>query len=106
MRGAETVTVLPAGGRDSYGDPTGGDAAGRDIPGCLVADGADTERVSRGRDTVTSDFVVYTPTGEDLDPLAQLEVRGRVCEIVGRPFVWRRGNRDVGTVIRANVVEG
>ena len=79
-----------------------------DIAGCGVAAGTTLDPNVDARDMVVSDFTVYAPAGADVEPHDRVIVRGFVCEVVGRPFVWRSPFTGwaPGLVVQANVVEG
>lgn len=78
------------------------------IGGCAVADGGSVEVPEPGRDAVDSDFDVFMPAGTDVTAADRLEVRGLVCDVVGRPFLWRSPftGWEPGTVVRCKIREG
>lgn len=108
----ETVTIVRTtpGGTDPYGDPLPSTVERIPIVGCAVADGAaSSEPAMPGRTPVVSDFLVLPPAGSpQVLHTDQLEVRGLLCEVVGRPFEWRSPftGRVFGSAVRANVAEG
>lgn len=115
VSGGETVTVLrdSLAGPDAYGDQLPHTTQRIPVPNCAVAPGssaggAGVEPVELGRATVISDFVVYAPAGVEVRHTDRVEIRGQVCEVVGRPFQWQNPftGDPVGVVVYANVGEG
>jgi hypothetical protein len=79
------------------------------VPGGAVTGSRNPEPTREGRaETVVTDYAVYTPPGADVTPYDRLRVRGRVCEVVGRPADWRNPLTGwaPGLVVSVNVVEG
>lgn len=108
----ETVVVQTAG---AVTDPYSGDPATDwdsptelEVPGCGIADGGSLEPLQDSRNAVESDFDVIMPPGTAVTSSDRLVVRGRVCEIVGRPFDWRNPftGWTPGLIVRAKLREG
>ena len=82
----------------------------RTVPNVLVADGGSVEPERDARDSVDSDFDLIFQQPIDSLPTAQerVVVRGLVCEVQGRPFLWRwPGSGDeAGMVVKVKIREG
>ena len=82
----------------------------RVVSNVLVADGGSTEPEQDARNAVDSDFdlifqppVTTAPTAQD-----RVKVRGLVCEVVGRPFLWKwpGSGEEAGMVVKVKIREG
>ncbi|NUR79980.1 MAG: hypothetical protein HOQ21_05990 [Dermatophilaceae bacterium] len=110
----ESVVVRTAG---TVTDPYSGQAVPswdatpieRTVDNVLVADGGSTEPQQDARNSVDSDFDLIFQAGS-VPPSAQdrVVVRGLVCEVAGRPFLWRwpGSGDDAGTVVKVKIREG
>lgn len=111
----ETVVIVRTtpGGKDPYGDPLPSTVERIPVDGCIVADGAEgswaAEPAVPGRTPVTTDYLVLPPAdAPEVLHTDQVEVRGLLCDVVGRPFRWHNpltGTR-YGQTVRANAAEG
>ncbi|MGV0793023.1 hypothetical protein [Mycolicibacterium sp. XJ1819] len=112
---AETVTITPAGGRDSDGDPVA-DGAPFDVRAWEVAPGNTMERYGIGGDLDVVDFTVFLPlrirdtdaggyvsTVSKLTEEFWITVRERQCR--GRAQEWESGGRG-GVVVLAHSATG
>jgi len=112
----ETVTIVRTGpgGTDPYGDPLPSTEERIQVEGCIVADGATSaafglEPVLPGRTPVVTDYLVLPPAdAPEVLHTDQLEVRGVLCDVVGRPFRWDNPltGTAFGQMVRANAAEG
>ncbi len=109
----ETVTRLRAATTvDPYSQESSADwsqpPAELDFPGCAVAASGSSEPLQTAREAVDSDFDVFMPADADVTPQDRLVVRGLVCEVVGRPFVWSSPftGWTPGLVVQASIREG
>lgn len=112
MLPGETVTVLSPGGRlDPYSQETVYDDWDNPIPvdvdNVLVGSGGSSEPLLDARTPVDSDFDLFFQT---LDPIPvtsanRVSVRGLVCDVAGRPFLWRMSGVG-GWVVKAKIREG
>jgi len=75
---------------------------------CGVYPSASLEPVASDRNAVLSDFDIYTETTVDVIATDRLELRGLLCEVVGRPNFPHHPMTgwDPGGVIQAKIVEG
>lgn len=109
----ETVTVLTAG---SVFDPYSGESTpswdesptGVEVPGVGVAQGGSIESPEVARESVESDFDLIFPPDAVVAAANRVVVRGLVCEVAGRPFLWRNPftGWTPGLVVRAKIKEG
>jgi hypothetical protein len=110
---AETVTITPAGGRDSDGDPVE-DGTPFDVRAMEVAPGNTLLRFGIGGDLDTVDFTVFLPlrirdgeeyvsTTEKMTEDFWIHVRGRDCR--GRAQEWNSGGRG-GIAVLAHSATG
>lgn len=109
---AETVQVLTG---VAATDPYSGEATGLDWSTpterdelCAVADGGSTEPLQDARNSIVSDFDLIFDHNPEVSPAERVRVRGLICDVVGRPFLWRSPftGWEPGTVVRVKVVEG
>lgn len=109
----ETVTILTAGyDTDPYSDdlvqswewsPT--EVV---VPNVAVAGGGSLEPVDDTRNAVDSDFDLYFPADVEVTASNRVIVRGLVCDVAGRPFLWRNPftGWTPGLVVQAKIREG
>lgn len=73
-----------------------------------VADSGSVEQILDGRTPVDSDFTLYFDTTVDVTPQDRIRVRGLVCGVTGRPFLWRSPltGWQPGTVVQVKIREG
>lgn len=108
----EPVDVLSAG---TTTDPYSGEpVASWDTPTTVtvehvaVAAGGSLEPLQDARNSVTSDFDLIFPPDAAVASTSRVVVRGLVCDVVGRPFLWRSPFTDwaPGLVVNAKITEG
>lgn len=84
-------------------------------PGCAVWETGSEEpveasrvRSSADRDPVRSDFTASLPPDADITSQDRVLIRGLVCEVSGRPFVWTNPftGWTPGMIVRAKIQEG
>lgn len=109
----ETVTVQTAG---TATDPYSGDSepswdaepteVGVEHVG--VADGGSLEPAEMARNEVDSDFDLIFPPDATVTAQNRVVVRGLVCDVVGRPFLWSSPftGWTPGLVVKAKIREG
>lgn len=109
----ETVTVLTAGTlHDPYSDtdePSWDiDPTGVDVDHVAVADGGSLEPTETARNAVDSDFDLIFPPDAVVTAQNRVVVRGLVCEVAGRPFLWSNPftGWTPGLVVKAKIREG
>ncbi|WP_213452889.1 DUF4082 domain-containing protein [Rhizomonospora bruguierae] len=112
----ETVTIVRSApsGVDPYGDPLPSTVERIPIGRCIVADGATSsaaglEPATYGRDPIVTDYLVLPPADAPaVLHTDQVEIRGLLCDVVGRPFFWRNAltGTAFGSQFRANAAEG
>ena len=75
---------------------------------CGVYPSSSMEPLADDRNAVVSDFDVYTETTVDVIAGDRVEVRGLLCDVVGRPNFPHHPMTgwDPGGVIHAKIVEG
>ena len=110
----ETVTVQTAG---TVTDPYSGQpvpswdvplAAEVPVENVGVADGGSLEPLQDARNAVVSDYDLLFPPTAVVTSSNRVVVRGEVCEVVGRPFLWRNPftGWTPGLVVQATLSEG
>ena len=86
----ETVVIVTAG---TDADPYSGDTATTgsefEVSGVGVADGGSTEPLQDARNSVEADYDLYLPPDAEVARTSQIRVRGDLCDVVGKPFLWR-----------------
>lgn len=111
----ETVVIVRTspGGKDQYGDDLPATVERIPVDDCIVADGAEgswaSEPAVPGRTPVTTDYLVLPPAdAPEVRHTDQIEIRGLLCDVVGRPFLWRNPltGTEFGQTVRANAAEG
>lgn len=109
----ETVTVQTAGPNpDAYSDTTTYDdwdnPTNVDVEDVAVADGGSTEPLEVASDAVDSDFDLYFPADATVTAENRVVVRGLVCDVAGRPFLWRNPftGWTPGLVVKVKIREG
>lgn len=111
----ETVSIITAGPTvDPYSDETVYDDWDNPtsvvVDNVLVGSGGSTEPSEIARNAVDSDYdLIFQPPLTTV-PTAQsrIVVRGDVCEVDGKPFVWHwaASGGDAGLVVRCSIKEG
>lgn len=109
----ETVTVQSAAIET---DPYSGEdslvwddfPAEEDVEGVAVADGGSLEPLTEARNPVDSDFDLFFPPDAVVTAQNRVVVRGLVCDVAGRPFLWRNPftGWTPGLVVQAKIREG
>lgn len=109
----ESVTVLTAGYDD---DPYSEDLEQSwewsptevVVPNVGVASGGSSEPLEQARNAVDSDFDLYFPASAAVTSQNRVIVRGLVCDVVGRPFLWTNPftGWTPGLVVKAKIREG
>ncbi len=93
MTYGETVQVLTAGAiEDPYSGETQPDwtsPTSVDVGGVAVASGGSTEPLQDARNAVEADYDLFFPADAVVTRLNKVVVRGDVCDVVGKPFLWR-----------------
>lgn len=109
----ETVTVLTAGATtDPYSgisEPSWDETpTSVDVTGVAVADGGSSEPLQDARNSVEADYDLFFPADAAVTRFNRLLIRGVVCDVVGRPFVWRSPftGWTPGLVVQAKMREG
>lgn len=100
----ETVTIIsyPVD-RDEIGEPTYGEPVRTEVPGCFVQPGSTSDMDATRPDGVTVAATVYMrDPGFNLRG-CELEVRGRLYEVVGDPFQSTPGNVPGGRNLQVEV---
>lgn len=109
----ETVTVQTAGTTTT--DPYSGEPAPSwatftyvDVAGVGVGSGGSLETSEEARNAVESDFDLIFPPDAAVTAQNRVVVRGLVCEVVGRPFLWSNpfSGWTPGIVVKAKIREG
>ena len=108
---AEPVVVQTPG---TITDPySGDDVSSWDSPAerpelAGVADGGSTEPLQDARNAIESDFDLIFDHDPGVTTQDRVVVRTLVCEVVGRPFLWRSPftGWEPGTVVRVKIREG
>lgn len=79
-----------------------------DLGPCGVYPSSSIEPLADDRNAIVSDFDIYTETTVDVVAGDRLEIRGLLCDVVGRPNFPHHPMTgwDPGGVIRAKIVEG
>lgn len=111
--GETVVRVRGAAVLDPYSNETTAidwdDAPESDIEGCTVWAGSSDDPVQDQRpDMTVSDYTIAAPASADVVSTDRVRVRGLLCEVVGRPFLWRSPftGWEPGLIVKANVVTG
>lgn len=108
----EMVTIQTAGSiTDPYSQESTSDWSAPtsiDVYNVAVADGGSAEPTDDARNAVDSDFDLFFPPTETVTPQNRVIVRGLVCDVVGRPFLWRNPftGWTPGLVVKAKIREG
>lgn len=110
----ETIALITAGTvTDPYsGEPSESwadeDVTSVDVPGVGVANGGSTEPLLDARNSVESDYDLFFPPTATVTRLQRVVVRGNMCDVVGRPFLWRNPftGWTPGLVVQAKLREG
>lgn len=113
FRNGQMIQVLRRGARDREGDAQFEES--HLIGPCGVEWGSTTDGSStdlRGnaagnRELSVSNGVLFAPLGSDATAADRLEIDGRLCRVVGKPFVQRYGGtaRATNLTIRFQEVE-
>lgn len=88
----ETVTVLTAEVvEDGYGDDTMDWTTPTrvDVLALGVEPRPSGEPVQEARNSITSGFTLYLPTGTAITPANRVEIRGSVYDVMGEAGDWR-----------------
>lgn len=109
----ETVTIQTAG---TVSDPYSGEPEASwnvppievDVDNVAVALGGSLEPVEVGRNAVDSDFDLFLPADAVVTFDNRVVVRGLVCDVAGRPFLWSSpfSGWTPGLVVQCKVREG
>lgn len=108
----ETVQVLTAGTvTDPYsGEPTQDwdTATERDVERVAVGDGGTFEPAQDARNALEADYDLILPTGDPITRFDRVRVRGDVCDVVGKPFLWHSPftGWEPGIVVHVKLSEG
>lgn len=95
MRGTETIKVVRPGGTDWRGDPVGTPTE-HTVKGCVIWPRTSTEDNTRG-EVIIDGYNVFTPPDPDIEATDQIEARGELWEVEGRPGDYRTaGGRKKG----------
>ena len=109
----ETVTIQAAG---TIYDPYSAESTPSwdvdptevDVDHVGVASGGSLEPAEVARDEVDSDFDLFFPPTATVTAHDRVVVRGLVCDVVGRPFIWSNPftGWTPGLVARVKIREG
>lgn len=109
----ETVTVQTPG---TVTDPYSGESAPSwnvpptetTVEHVAVADGGSTEPTQDARDAVDSDFDLIFPPDAVVTAQDRVVVRGLVCDVAARPFLWSSPftGWTPGLVVKVKIREG
>lgn len=108
----ETVQVVSAGSRvDPYSGESVEDwsaASERSVDGVGVAPAGSVEPLQDARNQLEADFDLYLPADDPVARTDRVRVRGDLCDVVGRPFLWRNPftGWTPGLVVRVKLREG
>jgi hypothetical protein len=117
----ETVQVLTAGTTtDPYsGDPVSAwelddgqtwttEPSERDVERVAVGDGGTFEPVQDARNALEADYDLILPTGDPITRYDRVRVRGDICDVVGKPFLWHSPftGWEPGIVVHVKFAEG
>lgn len=80
-----TVVSFPMSAVDEYGNPVAGPEVRTDYPARLEQ--TESTEVTRGRDTVISDWRLFLPADALVDAYDRVEIEGSTFEVAGRPAV-------------------
>lgn len=106
FRNGQMIQVLRRGPRDREGDAQFEES--HEIGPCGVEWGStDDPATGDRREVSVSNGVLYAPVGSDATATDRLEIDGRLCRVVGKPFVQRFGAtaRATNLTIRFQEVE-
>ena len=110
MLPGETVVVLsPTVTTDRYGNPVESWDPPVETPleNVLVGSGGSSEPLLDARTPVDSDFDLFVQTLEPIPVTSanRVRVRGLVCDVAGRPFLWSMSGVG-GWVVKVKIREG
>lgn len=106
FRNGQMIQVLRRGPRDREGDAQFEES--HLVGPCGVEWGStDDPAMSDRREVSVSSGVLFAPVGSDATATDRLEIDGRLCRVVGKPFVQRFGGtaRATNLTIRFQEVE-
>ncbi|WP_163168104.1 hypothetical protein [Arthrobacter sp. Alg241-R88] len=89
----ETVTILTAGTEtDPYSNKPAASwevlPSELEVEGCGVEPRPSAEPTQEARNSVTSGFTLYLPTGTEITPQNRVVVRGGTYEVLGEAAEW------------------
>lgn len=89
---AVTVTIIPPGGHNKFGDPTPPVGAETTVPNCKVAPKTVDDVINRGREGQQVSLTLYAPSGTRVPHDAKVRITespyAGTYTVTGEPEVW------------------